>query len=264
MKLGDIPVRTEAAADPLDGFRWPNADYTRTPYRVFTDAQIYEREMARIFRGATWNYLALEAEVPEPGSFKMVQVGNVPVVVSRNMQGVVTAFVNRCAHRGVRFCQQPHGNARSFVCPYHQWTYKLNGELAGLPFKDGVAAVDEEGAACVNGGMPADFDVAQHGLTRLRVAVLHGLVFALSQAVPALAVDPVAGGGKVAAQAAAWEWPAVVPAEELTEARLDHWWEWCNSREGARRAASCATSGDEPMLVGLVQRLLGESAWESA
>lgn len=93
---------------------------------------------------------------------------------------------------------------------------------------------------------------------------LHGLVFALSQAVPALAVDPVAGGGKVAAQAAAWEWPAVVPAEELTEARLDHWWEWCNSREGARWAASCATSGDEPMLVGLVQRLLGESAWESA
>jgi salicylate 5-hydroxylase large subunit len=85
---------------------------------------------------------------------------------------------NRCAHRGVRFCQQPHGNARSFVCPYHQWTYKLNGELAGLPFKDGVPSTGPDGADCVHGGMPKDFDVRQHGLTRLRVAVLHGLVFA--------------------------------------------------------------------------------------
>ena len=80
---------------------------------------------------------------------------------------------NRCAHRGVRFCQQPHGNARSFVCPYHQWTYKLNGDLAGLPFKDGVKDGD-----CVNGGMPEGFDLKDHGLTQLRVAVLHGLVFA--------------------------------------------------------------------------------------
>ena len=80
---------------------------------------------------------------------------------------------NRCAHRGVRFCQQPHGNARSFVCPYHQWTYKLNGDLAGLPFKDGVKEGDT-----VNGGMPPDFDLKSNGLTRLRVEVLHGLVFA--------------------------------------------------------------------------------------
>jgi salicylate 5-hydroxylase large subunit len=69
------------------------------------------------------------------------------------------------------------------VCPYHQWTYKLNGELAGLPFKDGVKDGD-----CVNGGMPAGFDLKDHGLTRLRVEVLHGLVFAsFSDAVEPLA-----------------------------------------------------------------------------
>lgn len=168
MKLGDIPVRTEAAADPLDGFRWPNADYTRTPYRVFTDAQIYEREMARIFRGATWNYLALEAEVPDPGSFKMVQVGNVPVVVSRNMQGVVTAFVNRCAHRGATVVRQEFGKAEGHACIYHQWNYDTSGDLCGVPYRRGLNGC---------GGYPSDFKPAQHGLEKLRVALYKGVVF---------------------------------------------------------------------------------------
>lgn len=66
-----------------------------------------------------------------------------------------------------------HGNARSFVCPDHQWPCKLNSDLAGLPFKNGVKEGDH-----VNGGMPEDFDIRDRGLTRLRVAVLHGLVFA--------------------------------------------------------------------------------------
>ena len=89
---------------------------------------------------------------------------------------------NRCAHRGVRFCQTQHGNARSFVYPYYQWTYKLNGDLAGLPFKDSVKDGDT-----VHGGMPGGFDVKDHGLTKLRVAVLHGLVFpTFSDDAPAL------------------------------------------------------------------------------
>src|SRR3546814_16331410 len=80
---------------------------------------------------------------------------------------------NRCAHRGVRFCQKPRGKARSFVCPYHQWTYKLNGDLAGLPFRQGVKKGD-----VTEGGMPADFDMKQHGLTKYKVATYTGLGFA--------------------------------------------------------------------------------------
>lgn len=166
--------------------RWPGTGSSRVPFWAYTDPQLYQRELERIFYGPHWSYVGLEIEVPNVGDFKLTSVGERQVILVRDRvapkdRGTdpgIRVVENRCAHRGVRFCQQPQGNARSFVCPYHQWTYKLNGELAGLPFKDGVQATDEAGQPCVQGGMPAGFDMKQHGLTRLRVAVLHGLVFA--------------------------------------------------------------------------------------
>lgn len=75
---------------------------------------------------------------------------------------------------------------------------------------------------------------------------LHGLVLALRAGVPALAVDPVAGGGKVTAQAAAWNWPAVVAAEQTANrGLLDEWWDWCGSAAGHCQAASAAGHGAE-------------------
>jgi salicylate 5-hydroxylase large subunit len=71
---------------------------------------------------------------------------------------------NVCAHRGMRFCRERHGNRTEFVCPYHQWSYALKGDLQGVPFRRGVR---QDGK--VNGGMPADFN-PKHGLTRLKVA----------------------------------------------------------------------------------------------
>jgi salicylate 5-hydroxylase large subunit len=166
--------------------RWSRPGSSRVPFWAYTDAQLYQRELEKIFYGDHWCYVGLEVEIPNVGDYKLGWLGERQVIMVRDRvapkdRGVdsgIRVVENRCAHRGVRFCQQPHGNARSFVCPYHQWTYKLNGDLAGLPFKDGVPAADENGNACVNGGMPADFDVKQHGLTKLRVEVLHGLVFA--------------------------------------------------------------------------------------
>lgn len=168
MKLADIPVRVASAPDPLDAFKWPNADYTRTPYRVFTDEAIHDREMDRIFKGSTWNYLALEAEIPEAGSYKTVQIGNTPVVVSRNPQGEVKAFVNRCAHRGATVVRQEFGKADNHACIYHQWNYDSSGTLCGVPYRRGLNG---------NGGYPADFKPAEHGLQRLNVALYRGLIF---------------------------------------------------------------------------------------
>ncbi|GAC1527823.1 MAG: aromatic ring-hydroxylating dioxygenase subunit alpha [Ramlibacter sp.] len=161
--------------------RWSGTGSSRVPFWAYTNAQLYQRELERIFYGPHWDYVGLLVEIPKVGDFKLSFVGERQVIMVRDRVAPkdratdhgIRVVENRCAHRGVRFCQQPQGNARSFVCPYHQWTYKLDGELAGLPFRDGVR--DGE---CVNGGMPPDFDLKANGLTRLRVEVLHGLVFA--------------------------------------------------------------------------------------
>lgn len=166
--------------------RWTRPESSRVPFWAYTDAQLYRQELDKIFYGPHWSYVGLEVEIPNIGDFRLTSIGERQVIMVRDRvapkdRGTdpgIRVVENRCAHRGVRFCQQPHGNARSFVCPYHQWTYKLNGELAGLPFKDGVKGTEPDGSPCVQGGMPADFDLKANGLTRLRVAVLHGLVFA--------------------------------------------------------------------------------------
>jgi len=170
---------------PSNLSRWDATGSSRVPFWAYTDAQVYRRELDRIFYGDHWCYVGLEAEIPNAGDYRLSWVGERQVILvrdrvapkDRDTDHGIRVLENRCAHRGVRFCQPPMdgktGNARSFVCPYHQWTYKLNGDLAGLPFKDGVKDGD-----CVQGGMPPDFDVRAHGLKRLRVAVLHGLVFA--------------------------------------------------------------------------------------
>jgi len=175
------------APQPL--VRWPNPGTSRIPYWAYTDPSLYQRELERLFYGPHWNYVGLAIEIPKTGDYKLSWVGERQVIMvrdrvaprDRDTDHGIRVVENRCAHRGVRFCQPPMdgqtGNARSFVCPYHQWTYKLNGDLAGLPFKDGVKAQGPEGD-CVHGGMPEDFDLSKNGLTKLRVAVLHGLVFA--------------------------------------------------------------------------------------
>jgi salicylate 5-hydroxylase large subunit len=149
--------------------RWPDEGVSRIPYWVYTDPEIYGREQARIFRGPSWSYVALACEVPNPGDFVRTSVGETPVVVVRDRGGELRVVVNRCAHRGAMFCREPYGNTTKFECPYHQWTYTLDGRLVGVPFEKGRNG---------EGGMPADFDVACNGLETLRVAERHGVVFA--------------------------------------------------------------------------------------
>jgi len=151
---------------------WEDEASSRVPYWAYTDPAIYRRELDTFFYGPHWSYLGLEAEIPARGDFKQTQVGERSVLLVRDLSGAIAAVENRCAHRGVRFCQTPRGKARSFVCPYHQWSYKLNGDLAGLPFQRGVKKADR-----IEGGMPADFDPKAHGLTKLKVATYGGLVF---------------------------------------------------------------------------------------
>ena len=148
--------------------RWPEAA-ARVPNWVYTDPDIFAREQERIFSGPSWLYTCLEAEIPNPGDFKRSRLGAREAVAVRNKDGAVTVLVNRCAHRSMQFCMQNCGTVKEFVCPYHQWTYDLDGKLLGLPFRRGYKG---------KGGMPADFDPAEHGLETLAVACRNGVVFA--------------------------------------------------------------------------------------
>jgi salicylate 5-hydroxylase large subunit len=95
------------------------------------------------------------------------------VILVRAQDGEIHVVENVCAHRGMSFCRERHGNRKEFVCPYHQWSYTLKGDLQGVPFRRGVK---QEGK--VQGGMPADFDTKEHALTQLKVATRGGVVFA--------------------------------------------------------------------------------------
>ena len=163
-------------------FAWPEIGPSRVPYPTYTDPGLYREELERFFYRDHWCYVGLEAEVPEPGDFKRAWVGERQVVVARDGDGGINVFENRCAHRGAQFCQQDHGRVKDFTCPYHQWNYDLKGNLQGVPFRRGVR---RDGR--VEGGMPADFKVEDHGLTKLKVAALNGVVFAsFDHAAPSL------------------------------------------------------------------------------
>src|SRR5947207_6817398 len=147
---------------------WPAEGATRVPYWVYQDADLYREEQRRIFHGPTWNYLCLEAELSEPGSFITTFVGEMPVVATRDPQGALHAFENRCAHRGALICMQARGRAERFSCIYHNWTYDHAGNLTNVAFRKGIAG---------KGGMPADAKPESQAPKKLRVASIHGLVF---------------------------------------------------------------------------------------
>jgi anthranilate 1,2-dioxygenase large subunit len=147
---------------------WPALDYSRVPYRLYHDAELYDREQEAIFRGPTWSFLALEAEIPNPGDFRAGYLGETPVIVNRDDRGMVKAFVNRCAHRGALVRRELCGNAREHICIYHQWCYGLDGGLTAIPFRRGVRG---------KGGLDAGFDMGAHGLRPLRVGIVNGAIF---------------------------------------------------------------------------------------
>ena len=152
----------------LNAAIWPTLDYSRVPYRLYHDPEAYQREQERIFRGPTWNFLGLEAEIPNPGDFRTTYVGDTPVIVNRDANGTIHALVNRCAHRGAMVRREMSGNASEHTCIYHQWCYRLDGRLNSIPFRRGIRG---------KGGLDPSFDMAAHGLRKLQVTSVSGTLF---------------------------------------------------------------------------------------
>jgi salicylate 5-hydroxylase large subunit len=181
--MNDMADMTHVAESPV---RWANSGSSRIPYAAYTDESVYREELARFFYKDHWCYVGLEAEIPNAGDFKRSKIGERSVILIRDKDGSINVVENRCAHRGVAFCRERSGNKTELVCPYHQWNYNLKGDLQGVPFRRGIRQDSGDGMRVV-GGMPADFDLKQHGLTKLKVAARGGAVFAsFDHAVPSL------------------------------------------------------------------------------
>lgn len=98
---------------------------------LYSDEQIFADEMERIFYGG-WVFVAHESEIPTPGSYVRRAMGLQQVIVTRNRNGEIRILSNRCAHRGNLLCIHQKGNARTFTCDYHGWSFSLDGDLVNV------------------------------------------------------------------------------------------------------------------------------------
>ncbi|QND49735.1 aromatic ring-hydroxylating dioxygenase subunit alpha [Rhizobium lusitanum] len=94
----------------------------------YTDPDYFKLDMETIYY-RDWLFIGHDCEVPRAGNYFTVQIGDYPVVIVRGRDQVIRAFHNSCRHRGSRVCSSERGSSAKLVCPYHQWTYELDGSL---------------------------------------------------------------------------------------------------------------------------------------
>lgn len=135
-----IPIAPAAAAGPA--IRWD--ELVREDHvhgSLYTDPAIYQAELQKIWY-RTWVYVGHESEVPNANDYVMKSIGPEPILMTRDKSGRINLLHNRCPHRGNRVCMTEKGNARSFTCPYHGWTFGNDGALRGYPFPSGYEGAD--------------------------------------------------------------------------------------------------------------------------
>lgn len=133
---------------------------------VYCDPELFELEMRRLWRRA-WIYVGHDSQVPKAGDYYTADIAGQPVVMVRAADGAVNVLMNRCAHKGAKVVSAASGNCRGQLrCPYHGWTYRLDGSLRTVPLKRGY-----------DGTSWAQSEAAQ-GLARVASAIYRGFVFA--------------------------------------------------------------------------------------
>lgn len=171
MTSGGVPAPNpgmpDQAAEPLEELirRQPSDHSLLQDFYVSPD--IYRHELDRVIL-RHWQCVGHVSQIPKPGDYVLFEIDRESVIIIRGADGVVRALANVCRHRGSRICDRPSGHAKGvLVCPYHAWTYKLDGALRSARM------------------MPKEFDTSQHGLKQLPLELIEGLIFV------SLAMEPL-------------------------------------------------------------------------
>ena len=148
--MDDLQIMRESIAGYKEGFALPR--------HFYTSQAVYEHDL-KTYWNRSWIWAGHISQIPEPGNFFVFDYGPESVIVVRDRDNDIQAHINVCRHRGSRVCLKRSGTARVFSCPYHAWTYELNGGLR--------AARD----------MSPEFKKEDYGLLAAKILVFQGLIF---------------------------------------------------------------------------------------
>lgn len=160
MPKPDATVISELISEYIDGHSLQQGFYT--------EPAIYRAELQTVFSNH-WLFAGHASQISSVGDYFLVDVGDDSVIVIRTANNEIKAHANVCRHRGSRICLEQHGSAKRLTCPYHAWSYNLDGNLVSARY------------------MPPDFKPSENGLKSINLEVVHGLIFiCLDESPPSL------------------------------------------------------------------------------
>lgn len=152
-------------------------DVMALPADTYSNEAQFALELDRIF-GRLPTILGPSCELANPGDFKTMKIGKASIIVARDKNGQVRGYMNACRHRGVKVTQEPCGNANRFVCPFHGWTFGIDGKLIGVSAREDFGEVDK----------------AELGLREFPVLERAGLIWAIVNPDTKLSIEPFLKG----------------------------------------------------------------------
>jgi benzoate/toluate 1,2-dioxygenase alpha subunit len=138
---------------------------------VYLSQEVFDLEMERLWHN-TWLYVGHDSQVPQPGNYYSVDLARQPVIMLRDAEGQIRVMMNRCAHKGARLVSAPHGRCEAGLlrCPYHGWTYRLDGSIRTIPMKSGYDGTELGGSSAARGIVQLPNVVNYRGFVFARLA----------------------------------------------------------------------------------------------